>query len=98
MSGNDNTVIVVDGREGVITSWARDTFSFGGLVGSAIALNVLMPPSGWINAALAIAWILWMAGKGASRRMRMTPDEARKWLDDNHAGRATGAANVGEDQ
>jgi len=68
-------------NEPVLLSWARDAVSFGGLIGTALALNTLMEPSGWLNAVLAISWFLWMAGKSAAHKMTMTPDEARAWLD-----------------
>jgi hypothetical protein len=76
----NTTLYIFDEREPVWKSAARDAISFGGLVGSAIALNTLMPPSAWLNAALAICWILWLAGKGLKRRMTKTPAEAMAWL------------------
>lgn len=84
MTAPTKTIVVIDPREHVIASSLRDIVSFGGLIGSAYALNALMPPSGWLNAALAISWILWLASKGARRAMKMTPEEARAWLDDQH--------------
>lgn len=78
------SLYIVKASEPVLVSWARDAVSFGGLVGSAVALNTLMPPSGWINFALAIAWLLWMVGRGIKLRIQKTPDEARAWLDENY--------------
>lgn len=77
-------IIVYDARESVVQSISRDLMTFGGLVGSAIVLNTEMPPSGWINAALAICWILWMFGRATARKMRKTPAEARAWLDQEY--------------
>ena len=73
-------LIVYDEREAVWKSWARDCFSFGWLIAAAFVLNRYMPPSGWLNAALAISWILWLAGKGLKRRMEKTPAEAIAWI------------------
>lgn len=83
MSGDKptRTLYVMDEREPVYLSWFRDAVSFGGLIATAYALNALIPPSAWLNAALAISWILWLAGKGLKRRMTMTPQAAREWLD-----------------
>lgn len=74
-------LVFVKRNEPVHVSWMRDTVSFGGLIGTALALNTLMEPSGWINAGLTISWILWLFGRGAALKMTMTPDEARAWLD-----------------
>lgn len=86
-------VILIDNRESVALSWARDAVSFGGLFACAYGLNVLMPPSGWLNAALGISWILWLAGKATSRSKQMTFDEIREWVAD-HDTRPTAKAGV----
>jgi hypothetical protein len=78
------TLFVYDEREPVWLSGARDAISFGGFIATAVALNRLIHPSAWLNAALAIAWILWLAGKGIKRRMTKTPSEARAWLDEQY--------------
>ncbi len=79
MTSKTETIVIIDGRESVVASWARDAVTFGGLVGTAYALNVLMPPSGWLNAALAVCWMLWMFGKAANSvsKLRLTPEQAR---------------------
>ena len=84
MSEATKNIVIIDTRESLLLSWSRDVVSFGGLIGTAYALNTLMPPSGWLNAALAICWILWLAGKGANRKSRMTVAEVRAWLDNQH--------------
>ena len=76
-----NKIIFVKRNEPVLLSWARDAFSFGVLIGTAIALNTLMPPSGWINACLGIVWFAWILGRSSALKQTMTPDEARDWLD-----------------
>ena len=88
---DDVTIILIDGREGVLKSWARDAVSFGGLIGTAYALNTLMPPSGWLNCGLALAWLLWMAGKAAAHRMRFTLPDAIAKLEAMRAPNPTGA-------
>jgi hypothetical protein len=74
------TLYIFDEREPVWKSAMRDTISFGWLIGCALALNTLMPPSAWLNASLGIVWILWLVGKGLKRRMTKTPAEAMAWL------------------
>ena len=74
-------VVFIKRNEPVLVSWARDVVSFGGLICTALTLNVLMPPSGWLNAVLAISWFLWLLGKATAQKITMTPDEARAWLD-----------------
>ena len=78
---SEKTLYIYDMRQSVWKSYARDFGSFGGLIATAIALNTYISPSAWLNAALAICWILWLAGLGAVRKVRMTPDEARAWLE-----------------
>lgn len=91
MSKSEKFIVIVDARESVVRSWLRDGVSFGGLIASAYAINALIPPSGWLNAALGLTWIMWLAGKGASRKHKMTPDEAYAWLDQHaHASDAAG--------
>jgi hypothetical protein len=80
MSDKPETLYVFDEREPVWKSAVKDAISFGWLMGAALVLNTLMPPSGWINAAVAISWILWLAGKGLKLRMTKTPAEAMAWL------------------
>jgi hypothetical protein len=80
VSDKPETIFIYDERESVWLSWLRDAFSFGCLLGTALALNILMPPSGWLNAAIAICWFLWLVEKGLRRRMRKTPAEAIAWL------------------
>ncbi len=79
MTSKTETIVIIDGRESVAASWARDAVSFGGLIGTAYVLNVLMPPSGWLNAALAVCWFLWLLGKAANAvsKVRLTPEQAR---------------------
>ena len=77
----EKTLFIVDRREPVWKSWASDAFTFSGLIGTALALNTLMPPSGWLNAAIAICWILWLLSKSCFRKVEKTPEQARAWLD-----------------
>jgi hypothetical protein len=91
MSDKAEMVVIIDGRESLITSAGRDLVTFGGLVVTAWVLNTQMPPSGWLNAALAISWFLWLAGKSASHTKRMTVDQAithLKSLPSSNKGRA----------
>lgn len=74
------TIYIFDEREPVWKSWARDTVSFGWLICCALALNVLMPPSTWLNACLGFAWVAWLVGRGLKRRMEKTPAEAIAWI------------------
>ena len=83
MSGSE-TLFVVSGEESFVLSAARDTFTFGALLGTSIALNTLMEPSGWLNATLGISWFIWVLGRSARHRMTKTPDEARAWLDERY--------------
>jgi hypothetical protein len=81
VSGPAKPVLYVhDDRQSVAVCVMRDAISFGFLVGSAVALNRLMPPSAWINAALAIAWMLWLAGRSFQLNKQMTPAQAVEWL------------------
>lgn len=75
-------VILIQPKEPLWLSVARDAVSFGGLCGTAYFLNVVVPPSGWLNAALAACWLLWLMGKHMTEKI--TPAEARVWLDKNH--------------
>lgn len=84
MSEDKETIYVIRGDEPVFVSWMRDSVSFGGLMLTAWFLNTQMRPSGWINFALAIAWILWLLGRGARQRMNKTPAEIRQWLDEKY--------------
>lgn len=72
-------VIYINGSESVWLSACRDTVTFGALCATAWFLNTQMPPSGWINAVLAISWFLWILGR--STRLVMTPDQVRELLD-----------------
>lgn len=80
----EKKVIFVERNEPVILSWARDCLTFGALIGTALALNTMMEPSGWLNACLGIAWMLWLIGRGEVRKHTMSPAEARNWLDKNY--------------
>jgi len=73
-------IIFIQRNEPVLLSWARDVVSFGALIGTALVLNILMDPSGWLNATLGVSWFLWMLGKSQSRINTMTPNEARAWI------------------
>lgn len=74
-------VTIIDARETIAKSAFRDGVSFGGLIATAYALNVLMPPSGWLNAALGISWILWLLGKASKRSYSGDAKGARAFLD-----------------
>lgn len=87
------TIIVVDGVERPLTSLFRNANSFGSLMLTAWFLNTVIPPSGWLNAALGIVWVLWLLGKSAGLRMKMTPEQARAWLDERYP-RAAGSLVV----
>lgn len=76
------TLFVVDARESVWLSWARDTYSFGAIAAAAWFANTQMPASGWINFAIAVVWVLWMFGKATNLAAKKTPGEARQWLDE----------------
>lgn len=78
---NKKLIVLIDARESLILSAGRDIVSFGMLIGTALALNTLMPPSGWINAAIAFVWIIWLIGRGERRRLGMTHEQLRAWLD-----------------
>lgn len=80
----DQVLYVFDLRETVVESATRDIVTFGGLMATAWFLNTQIAPSAWLNAALAITWILWIGGKGILRKKRMTSAEARAWLDDHY--------------
>lgn len=71
---------LIDARETVLQSATKDAISFGGLIGTAWFLNTQIEPSGWLNAALGISWILWMAGKGTITKH--TPQSAREKIDE----------------
>lgn len=71
--------ILVQATEGVALSAYRDAISFGAICASAWFLNTQMPPSEWLNAALAFAWFFWMVGR--SQRLIMTPEQAREHLE-----------------
>lgn len=81
---SDKKVIMVRGNEPLLISWARGAVTFGGLIGTALALNLLMPPSGWLNFALSVVWILWLIGRSARHKSEMTPSAARAWLNANY--------------
>lgn len=81
MSGRKVAILLKE-PEPYLLSLARDATSTGLLIGGAWVLNTQMPPSGWINAALAVVWILWMVGR--STVTKLTAAEARQWLDENH--------------
>lgn len=74
-------VTFIKRNEPVLVSWARDIVSFGSLIGTAVAMNTLIEPSGWLNATIGITWMLWMLGRGQIHKVTMTPEEARNWLD-----------------
>ena len=77
-------IAVVDAREPVWKSWARDTYTFGVLAGTALVTNRLMPPSGWINFMVATLWLLWMLARSSRHKIYKTADQARAWLDENY--------------
>lgn len=70
--------IWIEGTESIALSAYRDAITFGSLCATAYFLNVMMPPSGWLNAALAICWFLWIFGK--SKKRIMTPDQVAAML------------------
>jgi hypothetical protein len=84
MSERPKVLYIMDRREPLWLSTARDTVSFGMLLGTAVAANTLMPPSAWINAAIGISWMLWLLGKGEIRKQQMDANQARTWLDENY--------------
>jgi hypothetical protein len=86
-SDNKPMLYVYDERQSVAVSLMRDLISFSVLVGSAVALNTLMPPSGWLNATLGIAWILWLLGRGIQLNKHMTPQQAMDWLREQYPDR-----------
>lgn len=79
MSAPEKEFIYVQSEESIALSAYRDAITFGAICGSAWFLNTQMPPSGWLNAALAAAWFLWMLGR--SKRHIMTPEQCREHLD-----------------
>ncbi len=81
MANKVETLYVIDGREPVLLSWARDAGTFGALIGTSWALNALIEPSGWLNAALAFAWVGWTIGRSARHRIAITPEQARDKID-----------------
>lgn len=81
MSGRKIAILLKE-PESYLLSLARDITSTGFIVGGAWFVNTQMPPSAWINAALAIAWMLWMMGR--STVTKLTAVEARAWLDEHH--------------
>ena len=74
------TLHVFDDKRSILRSVASDALTFGGLVATALALNTLMSPSAILNTGLAVAWILWLMGRGIRLRKTMTPKEAMAWL------------------
>lgn len=81
MSEETKSIIYLyDQRQSPWVSTFNDLVSFGSLVATAIALNTLMPPSGWINAAVSICWILWLIGKAQIRQKRLDPASAIAWI------------------
>jgi len=89
------TLYVVDAAEPVWLSWVRDTVSFGWLTGAALALNIAIPPSGWLNFILAFVWLTWMLGRSRRHLKQMTADQARAWLDERYP-TPTGSKETGE--
>jgi hypothetical protein len=74
--------ILVDAHENVIMSWLRDTYTFGVLCFTAWFANTQMPPSGWINALVAIIWVLWMLTKSSSICRPITAAQAKDMLEE----------------
>ena len=78
MSAGTKEFVLIQSTESIALSAYRDAVTFGALCGSAWFLNTQMPPSGWLNATLGVAWFLWVLGR--SKRHIMTPAQAREHL------------------
>jgi hypothetical protein len=78
-----NQVIVIN--QGLIKSMIGDTFTLGMLMALPWFNYRFCGGSGWINFAIALAWIVGIVSRasGSMKKARKTPDEARAWLDEN---------------
>lgn len=72
-------IILIQSEESIALSAYRDVITFGVLCAAAFFLNVVTPPSGWLNFALVIMFFLWLHGR--SSRHVMTPEQAHEHLE-----------------
>lgn len=80
-ANSDRTWLIVV-HENMVKSWARDAVTFGCFCGVTLALNTLMAPSGFINFAIAVSFLLWVFGKQAFERVQVDSlAEARRFLE-----------------
>lgn len=71
-------------HETILESWGRDAVTFG-LLAVLPWLNFnYLGASGWIYAAISFAWFISLFARISSNAQnnRMTPEEARQWLDE----------------
>ena len=73
-------------REGVLKSWLRDGVTFGMLAALPWFNHVYAGGSGWIYAAISVAWFfdIFARASGARAKAEMTPAQIREWLDAEH--------------
>ena len=78
-----NKIILI--REGVISSWAKDGFTFGMLAALPIINHRFAGGSGWIYFCIALSWLIIVLSRasGVRKKAEMTPVEAKHWLDEN---------------
>ena len=80
MSAPETKVIII--REGVLRSWAKDGVTFGLFMFMLWFNTAYGGGSGWAYFAIAVGFV----AMAINHHTKMSPDEARKWLDDNFPG------------
>jgi hypothetical protein len=68
-------------RERVWESWAKDVISAACLIAMMWFNANYCGGSAWIYAVIAVVWFLWLLGKASKNLVKLTPAEARAWLD-----------------
>lgn len=73
-------------REGVVSSWLKDSFTLAMLAGLPWFNHTYAGGSGWIYAAIAFAWFIALFSRASGTKARATksPAELRAWLDEHH--------------
>jgi hypothetical protein len=81
---DEKLIILVDGSEPIWKAWLRNIGYFSGFAGISYFVNVLIEPSGWLNFAVALGWLIWIFGIANKHKFTMSPDQARAWIDEKY--------------
>jgi hypothetical protein len=69
--------LIIIGEESVIQSWARDTYSFGAMLGGAYVNHAYLGGSSAIAFFIGLSWLIWMISKASREAEKHTVSAAQ---------------------